>query len=309
MQPDYNYQGVPEANRVIQEIELMPSTLETIDSAILDYIDKKLNISAYSNEGFKKVPVIWSTSEKSYQIKKDPELRDTDSALILPLISVKRDSVEKDTNFKGGFQAHFPDGDLTKRITVPIARRIIQDRSAEFLNNDLKKLFRGEYLREGNFGLQSYIDAFKTFGDPPNLSSLNAPRLTSKPKSKNKKIIYQTMYAPIPVYIKTMYSIVLKSNYQSQMNDMLTPFATKTGQINSFSVSKDGHRYEVFIENTFTPANNINNDAEERFFQSEIKFRVLGYLMGHGPNDDKPKISIVENAVEFKFPTERLITG
>ena len=309
MPPDYSYQGVDEANRIIQEIELMPSTLETIDSAILEYVNEKLNISCYTNDGFKKVPVIWATTEKSYQIKKDPELRDPESTLILPMISVKIESVEKDPNFKGGFQAHFPDGDLTKRVTIPIARRIVQDRSAEFLNNDLRKIFRGEQLREGSFGLQSYIDAFKTFGNPPNISNLTTSRLTAKPKSKNKKVIYQTMYAPIPVYMKMMYSIVLKSNYQSQMNDMMTPFATKTGQINSFSVSKDGHRYEVFIENSFTSNNNVNNDTEERFFQSEVKFRVLGYLMGHGPNDDKPKISVVENAVEFKFPTERLISG
>jgi hypothetical protein len=287
----------------------MPSSLETIDSAILDYVDGKLNISTYSNEGFKKVPVIWATSEKSYQIKKDPELRDTDNALILPLISVKRDSVEKDANFKGGFQAHFPDGDPTKRITIPIARRIVQDRSAEFLNNDLKKIFNSDELREGSFGLQSYLNAFNTGNNSSSITSLRNPRLTSKPKTKNKKVIYQTMYAPIPVYIKVMYSIVLKSNYQTQMNDMMIPFATKTGQINSFSVSRDGHRYEVFVESSFSSNNNVNNDTEERYFQSEIKFRVLGYLMGEGSNNEKPKISIVENAVEFKFPIERLITG
>ena len=217
MPPDYSYQGVDEANRIIQEIELMPSTLETIDSAILEYVNEKLNISCYTNDGFKKVPVIWATTEKSYQIKKDPELRDPESTLILPMISVKRESVEQDPNFKGGFQAHFPDGDLTKRVTIPIARRIVQDRSAEFLNNDLRKIFRGEQLREGSFGLQSYIDAFKTFGNTPNISNLTTSRLTAKPKSKNKKVIYQTMYAPIPVYMKMMYSIVLKSNYQSQM--------------------------------------------------------------------------------------------
>ena len=31
--------------------------------------------------------------------------------------------------------------------------------------------------------------------------------------------------------------------------------------------------------------------------------------MGEGPNDDRPKITIVENAVDVKIPRERVIMG
>ena len=39
-----------------KEYEIMPSTLETIDQAFYTWLDETLDISATTNEGFKKVP-------------------------------------------------------------------------------------------------------------------------------------------------------------------------------------------------------------------------------------------------------------
>ena len=39
----------------VQEIIMMPSTLETIDYAFYDFVNEKLNLSTTTNEGFKKV--------------------------------------------------------------------------------------------------------------------------------------------------------------------------------------------------------------------------------------------------------------
>jgi hypothetical protein len=56
-----------------------------------------------------------------------------------------------------------------------------------------------------------------------------------------------------------------------------------------------------------------NNVAElgedERSYETEIQLRILGYLMGEGPNDERPKISVVENVVDVKIPRERVILG
>ena len=52
-------------------IYLQPSNLENIDLSVYEWVDDHLNISANTHEGFKKVPVIWATAERSFQIKNE----------------------------------------------------------------------------------------------------------------------------------------------------------------------------------------------------------------------------------------------
>ena len=75
-------------------------------------------------------------------------------------------------------------------------------------------------------------------------------------------------------------------------------------------LSKNGHYYTGFVDSSFTYGNNIGNISEEaRAYETKITLNVIGYLMGSGVNDNQPKISIRENAVEFKMSRERVIFG
>ena len=288
MAPDYKYTGVDDANEIIQEQILMPSTLETIDTAMFKYLNESFNFQANTNEGFKKVPILWLSAERSHQIKNNPEIRDDKEDLIYPLMIISRETVTKDPNFKGSFQAHIFDGpgqvpNDPRRVNVPIARRIMQKKTSEFANADARR----------KFGPDKALGS----GDPNR-------------KRKNTKVVYQTVYAPLPTYVKVSYKLRIVTDYLQQMNDLTMPFFTRTGQINTFFIEAEGHRYEVFIEGDFAYSNNFNDLGEElRTFVTDINFRVLGYLMGEGPNDEKPKISLVENAVEVKIPRERVIVG
>ena len=126
----------------------------------------------------------------------------------------------------------------------------------------------------------------------------------------NHKIVYETTYMPIPTYIKIMYTITLRTEYQQQMNTMLTPFITNTGQINSFIFQKNLHRYEAFIEQDFTQNNNIANLAtEERAFGSKVQIKVLGYLNGATENYASPIHAKAETIAEIKLIRERTIVG
>ena len=89
------------------------------------------------------------------------------------------------------------------------------------------------------------------------------------------------------------------------MNELISPFITRTGQINSFVMKRNGHLYEAFIDQSFTATDNVNNLAEDiRMFNSDIKIKVLGYLIGEGDNDDRKIVRIDENIVELTFPRE-----
>tara|TARA_R100000008_G_scaffold33993_1_gene19218 strand:- start:357 stop:1277 length:921 start_codon:yes stop_codon:yes gene_type:complete len=283
---DYSYTEIKDADGALKEVVFMPSTLETIDMALFEYIDKGLDIHTKTNKGWKKAPVIWVSSERAFQIKNNKELRDSNGNLKLPIVTIERTSVVKDPNFKGAFQAHQPQGPGLKRTVVAAARKINQGKTSNFANADAARL-KGDITRTDGIGL----------------NQTNSAR-------ENKKVVTQTIMMPLPNYVTIMYSVVLRAEYLQQVNDMVQPLITRTGNINNFFIKRDGHKFEGFIQNDFGQNNNVSNlGEEERTYETKVDIKILGYLMGEGPNDDRPKLSIEENFVEVKIPRERVITG
>jgi len=256
---------------------LEPSNLETIDSAMFEWVNDEVNVFSNTNRGWKKIPVIWVSAERAHQVKSDKGLRDKEGALIFPIITLERTSVEKDLAFKGSLQANvFPDRDY-RGGSIPLTTVINQRKTQNFQNADAKK----------------------TYG-----------QLNFKVEPKNNKIVYTHKIIPLPVYVTAMYKILIRGEYQQQMNEMSQPFMVSTGGINSFILRQNGHRYEGFIQSSYNQENNVADMGEdERIYQTSIDVKVLGTLIGSGDNQEKPRIVERENAVELKFPRERVIMG
>jgi len=262
----------------LKELGMLESTIETIDYALVSWLKKDLDLSIHSNEGFKRVPVLWQTPERSFQVKNDQSLRDEGGALKLPFVSIERTGITKDPERKGAFQAQLYSQEKNGRTgRLVLARRIKQDKTTNYA------------VASG-----TRYTAVGTKKQP------FSPRV-------NKKVIIQSLSIPIPVYINAEYKIVIKTEYQQQMNELITPFIGRTGQINAFVLRRNGHLYEAFIDQSFTHNNNVSNlDEDMRMFSTEISIRVLGYLVGEGTNDDRPIIRIDENIVEVTFPQEQV---
>ncbi len=244
----------------------LPSTLETIDSALLEYV-QNLNLFVTTGNGFEKVPVIWSSAERSFQIKDNKEIRDKNGSLIAPIISISRISAVKDPNKKGIFQA----GLSPNQERILYTEELNQQKTSNFAN----------------------ADSLKKTG-----------QINFKTSKNNKKKVYKSKYIPIPIYITVEYKINILTNYQSQMNEIIQPFMSRVVQ-NYFLIEKDGYRYESFINQEFNQEN-INLDENERKYKSSITIKVLGYLIGEGNNQEKPQVLTKENPVEIKFPKENL---
>jgi len=267
--------GSTDPSFTLEEVGMLASTLENIDYALVSWIKEDLQLSTTTNEGFTKVPVLWQAPERSYQIKHEKSLRDDAGALKLPLISVERTAMIKDPARKGSFQAHYYSDRYNQRSgRFVIAKRIVEDKTRNFA------VAAGTRTNTGAARQRHY------------------PRI-------NKKVVVQFLSVPIPVYINLEYKISLRTEYQQQMNTLLTPFMSRTGQINSMVLKRNGHLYEAFIDQNFAPTNNVAAmDEEMRTFTTDITIRVLGYLMGEGDDADRPIITLEENVVEVTFPSE-----
>jgi hypothetical protein len=278
-----NYTGIPEEDKTIkdQDLEFTPSTIETVDYALYDYIDGRLDLRVTGKDGWEKVPIIWASAERSFQVKNNPEYRDNEGTVILPAITIERTSVNKDLSRKGGFYGNqFPiETQKEKGGNIIIARRINQNKTSEFANADANRRYED---RAG-------------------------PKFARK---ATKKVVYEYISMPPIVYVVMNYELTLRTEYQQQMNELLQPFVTKPGIINSFVAEREGHSYEAFIQASYDFSNNLSSmENDERKFETKVNIEVLGYLIGEDKNQPTPTFSIRENAVEFRIPRERVVLG
>ena len=149
-----------------------PSKIENVDLAMYSWLDETLDLYTTTNKGWKKVPVIWVSGERSWQIKHKKELRDSNNNFVLPAITLERTEMTKDPSAKGKYWGDvIPEGDV-KGGSIAIQTTIKQDKTSNYANAAAK-------------------------------------RMTGQPnfKKENKKIIYETKFVPMPVYVLSLIHI------------------------------------------------------------------------------------------------------
>ena len=262
---------------------LAHSKLEDIDYALYNYINRTLNIFTETNDGFVKVPVIYSIPERAYQIKNDPALRPTGRTLFYPLISILRETVTKNPQNKGRYGVHVPPyfDYYDRGGAISIARQVNQNKTKNFAN--AAALNKSFYKNNDNY---------KTF------------------PGVNKEIVYETLTIPMPTFVEITYSVGIICEYQQQMNQIMAPFAAQTGAPSAFKIEYEGNQYEAFIEPEFSMENNSSGlQLEERIFKTSISFKVLGYLVGSDKNQETPNVVRRQSAAKLIIQRERVVLG
>lgn len=269
--------GIPQQ----EELVLKESNQETIDYSVLRWVEDTLNIHTETNQGFKKVPILWLTSERAHQVKSSRELRQPDSdSLIFPLISIKRDTMERAT-----------------AAQRPIPGNVFRKKQ-KGVDHEMNQFYIGKKINQ---------DKTRNFARAASLR-LNKPD-ENFPVPKNQRVVYKRYYVPLPIYYNFNYSIHLRADYQSQLNQMLQPFAVFSNNINTFMVYSRNHRYEAFFDGITLEDNISSLSEEEKKYEATVKLRVLGYITGRGVNDNIGDHSVVENQVKIRFPREQVIIG
>ena len=93
-------------------------TLESIDTAVLSWVDKILDAHVEDQNGSrKKVPVIFATGERWLASRGKKGLRDENGVLILPMISIRRTGIDMNQSLNAGILG-------TEEGNFTIARRL-----------------------------------------------------------------------------------------------------------------------------------------------------------------------------------------
>jgi hypothetical protein len=263
-------------NKSTKQKALSPSTLETVDFALYNWLNETLDVYTDSNEGRRKVPIIWITAERAFQVKNDKELREIDSQSIsYPAMVVERTSVSKTNANERVIPGNiFPQMD-SKRGAFPLYRRVVKDKTQNFQNAEAKRF------------TQQQQDTFPL------------------PFEANE-VVYETFYTGYPVFLNMNYTIKIRTIYIQQLNEILLPFQRFTGGINQFNVTYEIHKYEAFIEDDYSIESNSSNlGGDEKKFDAEIKIKVLGYVTADGINQSTPFVVSRESPAKVRFIRER----
>jgi len=250
-----------ELDRTVQ-IPFYPSTIENIDRSVQNYVDKELNLFCTTNKGFSKVPVRWVQPERAFLSKEEPR---KEGIFELPVISIQRSSIEKSKVFKGAIQANVPPDH--SGTSIQIGSKLVQAVTQKFAN--------ATSLKRTNNRFQDS-------------------------KFKNKRVVFEFFDIPQVVSLICKYSVIITTNYQQQMNELVTPFITSPGNINYKKISYNHHGYELFVGDNFSQKDSISSlENNERLYETTIDFRVLGYLFGEDKNEDERFIKAKQNIVDI----------
>lgn len=271
-----------------------PSTIETIDTAVYNWINEYYDVYTTNSDGWKKVPVIWLSTERAYQLKSDKDLRDSSGMIKLPLMTIDRTDIKKQSK-DSAVPANIPALGDYKQGSVVVSRTVNQVKTTNFQDADLKR------TNVNNATIVNKVDRFGNFSDPFGLKD---------PRAVPTKIVYTTVSVPMPIPVFVKYTLVTKCDYLQQANEIIQTFITKNGNKKTTFIYEKEHSYEVFFEDGFAIEHNSSNlGVDRKIYTSKIMFNVIGYLSGQGQNQNTPTYVKRENAVEIKIPRERVVVG
>jgi len=253
------------------------STFETIDMALYTWLNETLDVHATTNEGIKKVPVVWFSRERAYQIKEEKDNRDNNGFLDFPQIQLQRMSVALAEVAKRPLPGIFTSPQDYKGGQLGIWQKVQQDKTKNFANARAQRLYG-----DRNF------------------------------KSTNPEIVNQYVFVPYPSYYEIKYDISLKALYMQQLNEMMAPVQrfNKVNNSNVQTIKYGGFKYELFTPTDTAFSSNSPDIGElEKIYESKFSVTVLGFTNTSDSNQKTPNIVFREGPAKIRFQRERVIVG
>jgi len=267
----------------IPDIEIPSCGIEDVDRAVFKLFNEDLPFEYETDDGLKRVPVVFATGERAFVLRRNEPLRDRQGALVLPLVSIVRSSLEQDTSLGKGI------GPGTGEIVIK--RKLSEE--------DL------EYRRErNNEGLRNQDDIAGTdkhsgpskrnyFGKSPN----------TKIDSDARAGVYEIITIPSPRFFQAGYEITIWTQYLQQQNNLIEAFISSynVNPAKTFRIeSPKGYWFVAHADSSFSAGNNFDGFVdEERLVKTSININVTGYIIN-------PKFPGSNNTIRRYYSSPRI---
>ena len=254
--------GYEDTNKVYDYV--IPSCgIEDLDYAVFNLFNKQIPLFYELQGEVKKVPVIFATGERFAILRRKKPITDKTGALILPLISISRTTLDNKPQKGVANNEMFPETFVRK-----------------IANNNM------EHRQLNNF------EGFKSLNHTQKNTDSIRSKFNLKPQIQNN--IYETIEIPPVKYIGASYEITVWSSFTQQMNKLIesimSAYTLNPGQ--QFRIeSKKGYSFPAFIESSFSQDTNYADYTDaERYIKYSMTLGTTGYILA--PNIENGKVGI-----------------
>jgi len=270
----------------VPDYEIPSCGIEDVDRAVFNLFDKILAFEVKVKEQTTKVPVVFAAGERFALTRRQRPIRDTNNALILPIIAIKRGTIGYKTESEaGGVPISFRQtGDyiIRKRLSST-------DRNYQNIVNKLSIKNQSNVSSRANFllndispGNSNIPDKFASRRNGTGISFGSGGKLLLPLNNDIGNNIFETITAPYPVFIQVNYNIVFWCQYVQQINQMIETMLIKTsGTGREFHIETDkGYTFTAFLNGTLTSNDNFDEySSDERVIKYSFDIRVPSYIL------------------------------
>lgn len=254
--------------------------VEDADAALFNLFDKEIafqvSTSDKNREEMKRVPVIFTAGEKWALAKRNRGLRDRNGALILPLITVVRTTIQQD-----------PTQDITGRGInqqtgeILVRRRLDKsDRGYQGLINRLLLKHQTNLAMLSGQADPGQLATGRKLGDLADDPTVADGGLMIPDRQNN---VYETLVLPAPQFFTALYEVTFWAQYTVQMFQLIELLISSfLPQGNAWRLdTPKGYWFVATVDgNVYNSESNIEDmSGEERMIKYKFTVRVPGYVL------------------------------
>ncbi len=277
---DTGYEG-----EVPDDFEFPPSGIEDIDRSLFELFDKRIPLQVTIDDQATKVPVVFSTGERFALTRRRRPIRDRNNALILPVMSIHRTSIDHSPS-QGGYGTAIAFRDQQEYVV----RKRLDDKDRDYQNiiNKLRLKNQSNVSSRANFQNQNIFPGRGSLaGKVASRRNLNNLSYRDDPTGNLLRDdignnIFEIITVPYPKFMAIDYEITLWTQYMTQMNQLIEViFSNFDGQGHEFLLkSQSGYEYVAFVKSPFNNADNFSDfSQDERIIKYTFNITVPGYLI------------------------------
>jgi len=267
-----------------EDFSLPASNIEEIDRALFDLFDSTLPLQIKIKDQATKVPVVFSTGERFALTRRNSPIRDVNNAIILPIISIYRKSIDLSPNQSGYGTPIAPRDQELYTVRKRLSKKdrdyqklinrsgiLNQENVSSGRNFDKKDIFPGNIAKPGTLA---------TRRNGKNLSLIDGNTNTGLGNELTDNI-FEVITSQYPTFMLVSYEVMFWTQYVQHMNQLLEVMITRfSGQDTGFAISsRSGHDYVAFVKSPLTTGDNFNDFSnDERIIKYSFQVDIPGYL-------------------------------
>lgn len=260
------------------------SGIEEVDRALFNLFDSEIPLQVKIQDQATKVPVVFSTGERFALTRRNSPIRDSNNAIILPIISIYRKSIDLSSG-QGGYGTPISPRDqelytVKKRLSKKdrdYQNIINRDGIKSQKNVSSRKNFQRSDIFPGNIAKAGTV-ATRRNGKNLSLVAQTSDNDLSNSLTDN---IFEIITAPYPTFMLISYEIIFWTQYVQHMNQMIEIMISSfTGQETGYQIlSPAGFEYVAFVKSAISTSDNFDNFSnDERIIKHSFQIDVPAYL-------------------------------